>query len=91
MHLLVNVDRPAVPIRVPGWPRQQPHERTHDHGVDGLVHIGELSWVEHPHHPSELLTIGQEVEAVVVNIDLAKHRVGMALKQELRRLREVLT
>lgn len=49
--------------------------------VDGLVHIGELSWIEHPKHPSELLTIGQEVEAVVMAIDIAKQRVSCSIKR----------
>ena len=50
-------------------------------GVDGLIHVGEISWTEHPNHPSELLTIGQEVEAVVVNIDVPKQRVGLSIKR----------
>ena len=50
-------------------------------GVDGLIHVGEISWTEHPRHPSELLTMAQEVEAVVVNIDLAKQRVGLSMKK----------
>jgi small subunit ribosomal protein S1 len=49
--------------------------------VDGMVHIGELSWTEHPKHPSEILTIGQEVEAVVMNVDVAKQRVGCSIKR----------
>lgn len=50
-------------------------------GIDGLIHIGEISWTAHPHHPSELLNIGQEVEAVVVNVDAAKQRVGLSIKR----------
>jgi small subunit ribosomal protein S1 len=50
-------------------------------GVDGLIHVGEISWTDHPRHPSELLTIGQEVEAVVVNVDVAKQRVGLSMKR----------
>ena len=50
-------------------------------GIDGLIHIGEISWTAHPNHPSELLNIGQEVEAVVVNIDVAKQRVGLSMKR----------
>jgi small subunit ribosomal protein S1 len=49
--------------------------------VDGLVHIGEISWTEHPAHPSELLTIGQEVEIVVLNVDVAKQRVACSMKR----------
>lgn len=50
-------------------------------GVDGLIHVGEISWTAHPNHPSELLNIGQEVEAVVVNVDIAKQRVGLSMKR----------
>lgn len=50
-------------------------------GVDGLVHIGEISWTEHPQHPSELLTIGQEVEAVVMSVDAQKGRVSCSIKR----------
>lgn len=50
-------------------------------GVDGLIHVGELSWTEHPRHPSEIVNIAQEVEAVVVNIDSAKQRVGLSMKK----------
>jgi small subunit ribosomal protein S1 len=50
-------------------------------GVDGLIHVGEISWTEHPKHPSELLNIGQEVEAVVTNIELGKQRVGLSIKR----------
>jgi small subunit ribosomal protein S1 len=50
-------------------------------GVDGLVHIGEISWTEHPQHPSELLTIGQEVEAVVMSVDTHKQRVSCSIKR----------
>ena len=50
-------------------------------GVDGLVHIGEISWTARPQHPSELLTIGQEVEAVVMNVDTAKQRVSCSIKR----------
>lgn len=50
-------------------------------GVDGLIHVGEISWTEHPKHPSELLNIGQEVEAVVTNIEIGKQRVGLSIKR----------
>jgi|GEM_PF-663836 len=49
--------------------------------VDGLVHIGELSWTEHPKHPSEIVNIGQEVEAVVMNVDVQKQRIGCSIKR----------
>ena len=49
--------------------------------VDGMVHIGELSWTDHVKHPSEVLTIGQEVEAVVMNVDVGRQRVSCSIKR----------
>ncbi len=52
-----------------------------EEGIDGLVHISDLSWTEHVKHPSELLSKGDEVEAVVLAIDKEKERISLGLKQ----------
>jgi small subunit ribosomal protein S1 len=49
-------------------------------GIDGLIHISELSW-GHVNHPSEVLTVGQEVEVKVLDIDRDRQRVSLGLKQ----------
>jgi small subunit ribosomal protein S1 len=49
-------------------------------GIDGLIHISELSW-SHVNHPSELLEIGQEVEVKVLDIDRDRQRISLGLKQ----------
>ncbi len=49
-------------------------------GVDGLIHISELSW-GHVSHPSEVVQIGDEVEVVVLDVDKEKKRVYLGLKQ----------
>lgn len=49
-------------------------------GIDGLIHISELSW-GHVNHPSEILSIGQEVEVKVLDIDRERQRVSLGLKQ----------
>src|SRR6186997_723813 len=49
-------------------------------GIDGLIHISELSW-SHVNHPSELLEIGQEVQVKVLNIDRERQRISLGLKQ----------
>jgi small subunit ribosomal protein S1 len=49
-------------------------------GIDGLLYITDLSW-KRIKHPSEILTVGQEVEAVVLRFDQEKHRVSLGLKQ----------
>ena len=48
-------------------------------GVDGLVHVSELSW-KHVDHPSEVVAVGQEVEVEVLDVDLERERVSLSLK-----------
>ncbi|MBD0317711.1 MAG: 30S ribosomal protein S1 [Thermoleophilia bacterium] len=49
-------------------------------GIDGLIHISELSW-SHVNHPSEVLEIGQEVRVKVLDIDRDRQRISLGLKQ----------
>lgn len=49
-------------------------------GIDGLLHVTDISWAR-INHPSEALTVGQEVEVVVLDINLDKERVSLGLKQ----------
>jgi small subunit ribosomal protein S1 len=49
-------------------------------GMDGLIHISELSW-RHVNHPSEVLEIGQEVKVKVLDIDRERQRISLGLKQ----------
>lgn len=48
-------------------------------GVDGLVHVSELSW-KHIEHPSEVVEVGQEVTVEVVEVDMERERVSLSLK-----------
>ena len=48
-------------------------------GVDGLVHVSELSW-KHVDHPSEIIQVGEEVEVEVLDVDLERERVSLSLK-----------
>jgi len=50
-------------------------------GIDGLVHISDLSWTEHIEHPSDRYKIGQEVEAIVLNIDKDNKKISLGIKQ----------
>ena len=52
-----------------------------DEGVDGLVHVSEMSWTKKIKHPSEIYKKGQEVEAVVLNIDRKNERFSLGIKQ----------
>jgi len=52
-----------------------------EEGVDGLVHVSEMSWTKKIKHPGELFKKGQEVEAVVLNIDPRNERFSLGIKQ----------
>ncbi|HEY6085318.1 MAG TPA: 30S ribosomal protein S1 [Nitrospira sp.] len=52
-----------------------------DEGIDGLIHIPDMSWTKHIKHPSELFKKGQKVEAVVLRIDKEKERLSLGYKQ----------
>src|SRR3712207_2955822 len=49
-------------------------------GIDGLIHISELSW-SHVNHPSEILSIGDTVQVKVLDIDRDRQRISLGLKQ----------
>ncbi|WP_287369992.1 30S ribosomal protein S1 [Oceanithermus sp.] len=52
-------------------------------GLEGLIHITEMSWTKRPRHPSEVLKEGEEVEAVVLRIDPEQRRLSLGLRQTL--------
>lgn len=52
-----------------------------EEGIDGLVHVSDLSWTHRVKHPSELFQKGDEVEAVVLNIDVQNERFSLGIKQ----------
>jgi len=52
-----------------------------EEGIDGLIHISDMSWTKHIKHPSELFKKGQKVEAVVLRIDKEKERLSLGYKQ----------
>ena len=50
-------------------------------GIEGLLHISEMSWIRRLKHPSEIYSLGDEVEAVILNIDNKKRQIGLGVKQ----------
>jgi len=52
-----------------------------EEGIDGLIHVSNLSWTRNVKHPSEVLKKGQEIEAVVLNVDTENRRLSLGLKQ----------
>jgi len=52
-----------------------------EEGVEGLIHISEMSWTKKVKHPSQLVSIGDTIEAVVLNLDTENKRVSLGIKQ----------
>jgi small subunit ribosomal protein S1 len=52
-----------------------------EEGIDGLIHISDMSWTKRVRHPSEVLKKGDKVEAIVLHVDKANHRISLGLKQ----------
>ncbi len=52
-----------------------------EEGIQGLVHISEMSWTRKIRHPSDILSMGDMVEALVLNLDVAKNRISLSIKQ----------
>ena len=52
-----------------------------DAGIEGLVHVSEMSWTKKNVHPSKLVTLGQEVEIKVLDVDTNKQRISLGMKQ----------
>lgn len=52
-----------------------------DSGIEGLIHVSEMSWTQHVKHPSKILVVGQEVEAVVLKVEEDAERISLGMKQ----------
>jgi small subunit ribosomal protein S1 len=52
-----------------------------EEGIDGMIHVSDISWTRKINHPSEVLKKGDEVEAVVLEIDQANQRIALGIKQ----------
>jgi small subunit ribosomal protein S1 len=52
-----------------------------EEGIEGLVHISEMSWTRRVNHPSEIVTVGQDVDVVVLDINRDKQEISLGMKQ----------
>jgi small subunit ribosomal protein S1 len=52
-----------------------------DKGIEGLVHVSEMSWTKKNIHPSKIIAVGQEINVMVLDIDADKHRISLGIKQ----------
>ena len=55
-----------------------------EEGIDGMIHVSDMSWTRKINHPSECLQKGQEVEAVVLGVDPKEQRISLGLKQTMQ-------
>ncbi len=50
-------------------------------GIEGLIHISEMSWTRHVRHPSKVVAIGDQIEAMILKIDKENEKISLGLKQ----------
>lgn len=50
-------------------------------GIEGLVHVSELSWSKKQKHPSKMVKVGDAIDAVVLDVDIGNHRISLGIKQ----------
>ena len=50
-------------------------------GIEGLIHISEMSWTQHVKHPSQIVSMGQVIDAIVLNIDKEEKKLALGMKQ----------
>ncbi len=50
-------------------------------GIEGLVHVSEMSWTKKSAHPSKIVNVGDEVEVIVLDVEPEKHRISLGMKQ----------
>lgn len=52
-----------------------------EEGLDGLIHVSDMTWSKKSRHPSKILSIGQEVETIILTVDTEEKKVSLGLKQ----------
>ncbi|PIU45049.1 MAG: 30S ribosomal protein S1 [Ignavibacteriales bacterium CG07_land_8_20_14_0_80_59_12] len=52
-----------------------------EHGIEGLIHVSEMSWTQHIKHPSQVVSMGQMIDAVILSVDKDKRRISLGMKQ----------
>ena len=52
-----------------------------EEGVEGLIHVSEMTWSKKPRHPSKMVTVGDEIEVMILNIEPETKRISLGMKQ----------
>ncbi len=50
-------------------------------GIEGLIHISEMSWTQHVKHPSQVVSMGQMVDAIILNLNVEEKKISLGMKQ----------
>lgn len=50
-------------------------------GIEGLIHISEMSWTQHIKHPSKIMSVGDQVDAIVLSVDKENEKISLGIKQ----------
>ena len=50
-------------------------------GIEGLIHVSEMSWTQHVKHPSKILKVGEETSAIVLKVDVENEKISLGIKQ----------
>ncbi|MSP64374.1 MAG: 30S ribosomal protein S1 [Ignavibacteria bacterium] len=50
-------------------------------GIEGLIHVSEMSWTQHVKNPSQLVSLGQMIEAVIISLDVENKKISLGMKQ----------
>ena len=85
-HPWENIEE-KYPVGGPGWTAKWVSITDYgafvelEQGVEGLVHISEMSWTQHIRHPSKLVSIGDQVKVVILNVDKEGQKISLGLKQ----------
>src|SRR5205085_4085320 len=52
-----------------------------ENGIEGLIHVSEMSWSKRVRHPSKIVQVGEDVEVIVLALDLDNRRISLGMKQ----------
>ncbi len=52
-----------------------------DKGIEGLVHVSEMSWTRRNLQPNKIVSVGQQVDVMILDLEIEKHRIGLGMKQ----------
>ena len=77
----INRDKERVSLGLKQTQKNPWEETENEEGVEGLVHVSELSWTKRITRPSDVLTVGQDIEAIVLGINKEEQKISLGVRQ----------